>query len=128
MILFLYLAHAPMAASLDDEQITGDDGRYTYRLTVTGGPNVSQAPHQATHQLSIKLSEEEYDRVQAVRERLQPLLAESDSSYQVTNHDLFMQALIRLERRLDKLEKKAKKRKKAPASGTAGRSTSSDRN
>jgi hypothetical protein len=74
---------------------------------------VSQAPHQATHQLSIRLTDEEYDRVQAVRERLQPLLADSDPTYQVTNHDVFLQALIRLERRLDKLEKKAKKGKKA---------------
>jgi hypothetical protein len=81
-----------------------------------------------THQLSIKLSEEEYVRVQAARERLQPLLAESDSSYLVTNHDLFMQALIRLERRLDKLEKKAKKGKKAHARQSADRSIASDQN
>ena len=74
---------------------------------------MSQAPHQATHQLNIKLTDEEYDRVQAVRERLQPLLADSDPSYQVTNHDVFLQALIRLERRLDKLDKKANKGKKA---------------
>jgi hypothetical protein len=89
---------------------------------------VSQLPQQVTHQLSIKLSEEEYARVQAVRERLQPLLAESDSSYLVTNHDLFMQALIRLERRLDKLEKKAKKGKKAHARQSADRSIASDQN
>ena len=84
----------------------------TCRLAVTGGPNVSQAPHQVTHQMNLKLSNEEYARVQAVRERLQPLLADSDSSYLVTNRDLFLQALTRLERRLDKLEKKAKKGKK----------------
>jgi hypothetical protein len=78
----------------------------------TGGFNVSQEPHQATHQLTVKLSDEEFARVQSVRERLQPHLAGSDPSYQVTNHDLFLQALIRLERRLDKLEKKAKKGKK----------------
>jgi hypothetical protein len=63
--------------------------------------------------LSVKLSDEEYARVQVVRERLQPHLAGSDSSYQVTNHDVFLQALTRLERRLDKLDKKAKKGKKA---------------
>jgi hypothetical protein len=86
---------------------------------------VSQTPHRATHQLSVKLSDEEFTRVQAVRERLQPLLADSDSSYVVTNHDVFMQALIRLERRLDKLEKKAKKGKKAHASQSAARSATS---
>jgi hypothetical protein len=90
---------------------------------------VSQAPHQATHQLTVKLSDEEFGRVRVVRERLQPLLADSDSSYQVTNHDVFMEALIRLERRLDKLEKKAKKGKKgkrAHDSQSAGHSTASD--
>jgi hypothetical protein len=95
---------------------------------VTGGLHVSQASHQVTHQLSIKLSDEEYARVQVVRERLQPLLAESDSSYQVTNHDVFLQALIRLERRLDKLDKKAKKSKKAHASRNVESSAASDRN
>ena len=89
---------------------------------------MSQAPQQATHQLSIKLSDEEFARVQVVRERLQPLLAESDPSYQVTNHDVFLQALTRLERRLDKLEKKAKKGKKAHARQSEGRSTASDQN
>jgi hypothetical protein len=91
---------------------------------------VSQATHQATHQLTVKLSDEEFARVQAVRERLQPLLADSDSSYQVTNHDVFLQALTRLERRLDKLDKKAKKGKKgkkAHAGRSAGRSTASER-
>jgi hypothetical protein len=83
-------------------------------------------PQQATHQLSVKLSDEEFARFQAVRERLQPLLAESDPSYQVTNHDVFLQALSRLERRLDKLEKKAKKGKKAHARQSATRSTASD--
>ena len=73
---------------------------------------MSPTPHQATHQVTVKLSDEEYARVQAVRERLQPFLADSDSSYQVTNHDVFLQALSRLERRLDKLEKKAKKGRK----------------
>jgi hypothetical protein len=88
---------------------------------------VSQVPQQATHQLSVKLSDEEFARVQAVRERLQPLLAESDPSYQVTNHDVFLQALSRLERRLDKLEKKAKKGKNAHARQSAAHSTASDR-
>jgi hypothetical protein len=83
-------------------------------------------PQQATHQLSVKLSDEEFARFQAVRERLQPLLAESDPSYQVTNHDVFLQALSRLERRLDKLEKKAKKGKKAHVRQSATRSTASD--
>jgi hypothetical protein len=83
-------------------------------------------PQQATHQLSVKLSDEEFARFQAVRERLQPLLAESDPSYQVTNHDVFLQALSRLERRLDKLEKKAKKGKKAHARQSATRGTASD--
>ena len=87
---------------------------------------MSQVPQQATHQLSVKLSDEEFARFQAVRERLQPLLAESDSSYQVTNHDVFLQALIRLERRLDKLEKKAKKGKKAHTNESAERSTASE--
>jgi hypothetical protein len=64
--------------------------------------------------LNVKLSDEEFARVQAVRERLQPYLADSDPSYQVTNHDVFLQALIRLERRLDKLDKRAKKGKKGP--------------
>ena len=81
---------------------------------------------QTTHHLAIKLSDEEFARVQAVRERLQPLLADPDSSYQVTNHDVFMEALIRLERRLDKLEKKAKKGKRAHDSQSAGHSTASD--
>jgi hypothetical protein len=62
--------------------------------------------------LTVKLSDEEFARVQAVRERLQPLLADSDSGYQVTNRDVFLQAHIPLERRLDKLEKKATKGKK----------------
>jgi hypothetical protein len=88
---------------------------------------MSHAAHQATHQLNVKLSNEEFARVQAVRERLQPLLADSDPSYQVTNHDVFVQALIRLERRLDKLDKKAKKGKKARAGRSAGRSATSDR-
>ena len=88
---------------------------------------MSQAPHQATHQLSVKLTDEEFARVQAVRERLQPHLADSDSSYLVTNHDVFMGALARLERRLDKLDKKAKKGKKAHAKRDAGHSTTSDR-
>jgi hypothetical protein len=88
---------------------------------------MSHAAHQATHQLNVKLSDEEYARVQAVRERLQPFLADSDPSYQVTNHDVFVRALIRLERRLDKLEKKAKKGKKAHASESVGRSATSDR-
>jgi len=88
---------------------------------------VSQVPQQATHQLTVKLSDEEFARVQAVRERLQPLLAESDPSYQVTNHDVFLQALSRLERRLNKLEKKAKKGKKAHARQSAAHSTASDR-
>jgi hypothetical protein len=79
----------------------------------TGGLDVSHPTQQTMHQLNIKLSDEEYTRVQAVRERLQPHLAGSDSGYQVTNHDVFLQALTRLERRLDKLEKKAKKGKKA---------------
>jgi len=86
---------------------------------------VSQPTHQATHQLTVKLSDEEFARVQAVRQRLQPLLADSDPSYQVTNRDVFLQALIRLERRLDKLEKKAKKGKKAHASRSAGHNTAS---
>jgi hypothetical protein len=76
--------------------------------------------------LSVKLSDEEYARVQVVRERLQAHLTDSDSSYQVTNHDVFMEALTRLERRLGKLEKKAKKGKKAHASRSAGRSPASD--
>ena len=88
---------------------------------------MSQAPQQATHQLSVKLSDEEFARVQAVRERLQPFLADSDPGYQVTNHDVFLQALVRLERRLDKLEKKAKKGKKAHARQSAAHSTASDR-
>jgi hypothetical protein len=88
---------------------------------------VSQLPHQATHQLSIKLSEEEYARVQLARERLQPLLADSDSSYLVTNHDLFVEALTRLERRLDKLEKKAKRGKKSHAGRNVGRGPALDR-
>lgn len=88
---------------------------------------MSQATDPATHQLTVKLSDEEYARVQAVRERLQPHLVGSDPSYQVTNHDVFLQALIRLERRLDKLEKKAKKGKKAHASRNGGRSAASDR-
>jgi hypothetical protein len=88
---------------------------------------MSQAPRQATHQLCVKLTDEEYARVQAVRERLQPHLAGSDPSYQVTNHDVFMGALARLERRLDKLDKKAKKGKKAHAKHGADRSTVSDR-
>ena len=88
---------------------------------------MSQAPQQATHQLTVKLSDEEYARVQAVRERLQPLMADSDSSYLVTNHDLFMQALIRLERRLNKLEKKAKKGKRAHARQSGASSTAPDR-
>lgn len=87
---------------------------------------MSQAPHQATHQLNIKLSDEEYARVQVVMERLQPHLAGSDSTYQVTNHDVFMEALSRLERRLDKLDKKAKKGKKAHAKQDANRNTASD--
>jgi hypothetical protein len=88
---------------------------------------VSKASHQAAHQLNVKLTDEEFARVQVVRERLQPLLADSDPSYQVTNHDVFVQALTRLERRLDKLDKKAKKGKKAQAKGSAGHGTASDR-
>jgi hypothetical protein len=88
---------------------------------------MSQAPHQATHQPCVKLTDEEYARVQAVRERLQPHLAGSDASYQVTNHDVFMEALARRERRLDKLDKKAKKGKKAHAKRDAGHSRTSDR-
>jgi hypothetical protein len=88
---------------------------------------VSQASHQAAHQLNVKLTDEEFARVQVVRERLQPHMASSDSSYQVTNHDVFMEALTRLERRLDKLDKKAKKGKKAQAKGSAGHSTASER-
>jgi hypothetical protein len=98
---------------LDDKESTEENRGPTCHLAATGGPNVSQAPHQATHQLNIKLSDEEYARVQVVRERLQPHLADSDPSYQVTNHDVFLQALIRLERRLDKLEKKEKKGRKS---------------
>jgi hypothetical protein len=40
---------------------------------------------------------------------------------------VFLQALIRLERRLDKVEKKAKKGKKAHARQSAAPSTASDR-
>jgi hypothetical protein len=76
--------------------------------------------------LSIKVTDDEYARVQAVRERLQPLLADSDPSYQVTNHDVFLQALIRLERRLDKLEKKAKMGKKAHAGRISGRNAAAE--
>jgi hypothetical protein len=61
--------------------------------------------------LTVKLSDEEYACVQAVRERLRPHPADSDLGYQVTNPNMFLQALIRLERRLDNLEKKAKKGK-----------------
>jgi hypothetical protein len=78
------------------------------------------------HQVSVKLTDEEYARVQVVRERLQPLLAGSDSAYLVTNHDVFMEALARLERRLDKLDKKARKGKKAHAKHEADRSAVSD--
>jgi hypothetical protein len=88
---------------------------------------MSQAPHQATHQLCVKLADEEYARVQVVRERLKPHLADSGANYLVTNHDVFMEALTRLERRLDKLDKKAKKGKKAHAKHGADRSTVSDR-
>lgn len=82
---------------------------------------------QATHYLTVKLTDEEFTHVQLVRERLQLHLAGSDSSYQITNHDVFMEALTRLERRLDKLEKKAKKGTKAHAKRSAVRSTTSDR-
>jgi hypothetical protein len=77
--------------------------------------------------VTVELSDEEYARIQAVRERLQPVLADSDPSYQVTNHDMLLQALLRLERRREKLEKKAKKGKKAGASRSAGRSAASAR-
>ena len=87
---------------------------------------MSQAPHQATHQVPVKLTDEEYARVQAVRERLRPHLAGPDASYLVTNHDVFMGALARLQRRLDKLDKKAKKGKKVHAKHGADRSTASD--
>jgi hypothetical protein len=40
---------------------------------------------------------------------------------------VFLQALLRLERRLDKLEKKAKKGKKAHLGRSAGRSTATER-
>jgi hypothetical protein len=43
------------------------------------------------------------------------------------NHDVFLQAISRLERRLNKLEEKAKKGKMAHTSRSVGRSTSSDR-
>ncbi len=91
---------------------------------------MAQPSHQPTHQLNVKLSDEEYSRVRVVRERLQPHLAPSDSSYIVTNHDLFMEALTRLERRLNKLDKKAKKAekgKKTHAKGDRDRTTPLDR-